>query len=187
LGEREEFLLKLRERDFLLGSCLVAAATMGGTHEGDVLELTWVLYNRLADPEVVLSATVTISDQHGNAVRTVKADPANGVIMADTMTDIQVVDIVLRETDGAGVELSDQLTWSFSDGGATLTWTISDDTKSAHGVVTQPVLLGDVTVTVTDPVGPSAAAFTDTITVTSSAPASISGTVTVSDAPPPGP
>lgn len=173
----------------LLGAALQAAAVNCGPGASldQVLATTWKLFGRVSDPDVVLSVSVTVSDQQGKVVSASKADPANGVAMADTMTDIQVVDIVLQEVDGAGVPLSDQLNWAFDDNGAILTWTISADTKSAHGVPTQPVQLGTVNVTVTDPVGPSAAAFTDAITVTASAPASITGTVTVSDAPPAGP
>jgi hypothetical protein len=175
------------QRDFLLGACLETAAIRGAETLDELLAETWTLFTRLTNPAVRMRAALTISTGAGQVVSSQTADTANGATMAATMTDIQVADTSVMVDDAAGVVLSDNLTWAFDDGGAILTPVVSPDTHSCHYTVTQPVTLGTVTVTVSDPEAPQLAPFVEQITVTPSVATSIQGSTTVSDAPPPGP
>jgi hypothetical protein len=153
---------------------------------GDVISRARTYFAWLVHPPAVkLIAAFTIRNAAGQVVSAQTADPANGAAMADTMQDIDTADLTFVVEDQDNMVLGDALSWSFSDGGAFLTPTVSADTHSCHFV---PAGLGTCTITVSDPESPNLAPYTNDVTVTATPAASLQGTFVVNpgaNTPPP--
>lgn len=137
-------------RDFLLGSCLQAAADRGpnaGRWPDGLLQDTWALYNRLTHPAVKLSGSATVS-RNGHVRQSWQFDslpkelPMPDFTMDDTYT------ITCNPEDDHGDATPDQITYTGDDGGAVVTLAPSADT---HSCVATPVAEGTSNVTVADP------------------------------------
>jgi hypothetical protein len=136
-------------------------------------------------PAAKLVATFTIRNAAGQVVSANTANPANGAAMADTMQDIDTADLSFVVEDQDNQVLGDALQYSFDDGGAVVTPTVSADTHSCHFV---PVAPGVCNISVSDPESPGLAPYTNSLTVTTSAAGSLVGTFTVNpgaNTPPP--
>jgi hypothetical protein len=111
----------------------------------------------LAPQATSITATVTVTDQHG---RVITQFTSQGGTMATAITMDDTLTVAAMPEDDHGDVTADQLSWSGSDAGAVLTLAVSADTQS---VTATPVAEGSSTITVSDP---SASGVTGTLDVT---------------------
>jgi hypothetical protein len=126
----------------------------------------------LAPQATSITATVTVTDQHGHVTTQFTSQGGTMADVAMTMDDTAT--LTAEPEDDHGDPTSDTLTFTGSDGGTVLTLLAAGDVCTAT-----PVAEGTATVTVADPSAPNAAPWVVNFTVGPGATASVQGTVTV--------
>jgi len=139
----------------LANETLAIGANMPPTPALAALWQDFWLARILAPQATSITATVTVTDQHGHVTAQFTSQ---GGAMATAITMDDTLTVAALPEDDHGDVTADQLSWAGSDAGAVLTLTVSADSQS---VTATPVAEGSSTITVTDPSAPGVAGTLD--------------------------